>query len=269
MAKPLVVVESPAKAKTISKFLGDTFDVRASVGHVADLPSKGLAVDVDNGFKPTYELTDRGTQVVKELRSGAEGRHRAVPRDRRGPRGRGDQLAPARAPQAEGAGEADGVPRDHRRGDRPRGQQPARHRLRPRRRRRDAPHPRPPLRLRGLAGAVAAGQPGLSAGRVQSPAVRLVVERERERIAFVSAGYWDIELTTATSPSFTATLVAVDGRRVATGKDFDSSGRLVGDVVVARRADGTIARHGARTGRRSRSAASRTSRTARSRRRRS
>ena len=69
MAKPLVVVESPAKAKTISKFLGDTYDVRASVGHVADLPSKGLAVDVDNGFKPTYELTDRGAQVVKELRT--------------------------------------------------------------------------------------------------------------------------------------------------------------------------------------------------------
>jgi DNA topoisomerase-1 len=68
MAKPLVVVESPAKAKTISKFLGNTFDVRASVGHVADLPSKGLAVDVDNGFKPTYELTERGRQVVKDLR---------------------------------------------------------------------------------------------------------------------------------------------------------------------------------------------------------
>jgi len=67
MAKPLVVVESPAKAKTISKFLGNTFDVRASVGHVADLPSKGLAVDVDNGFKPTYELTGRGKQVVKTL----------------------------------------------------------------------------------------------------------------------------------------------------------------------------------------------------------
>ena len=69
MAKPLVVVESPAKAKTISKFLGDQFDVRASVGHVADLPSKGLNIDVDNGFKPTYELTERGKQVVKDLRA--------------------------------------------------------------------------------------------------------------------------------------------------------------------------------------------------------
>ena len=69
MAKPLVIVESPAKAKTISKFLGSDYDVRASVGHVADLPSKGLSIDVDNGFKPTYELTDRGKQVVKDLRA--------------------------------------------------------------------------------------------------------------------------------------------------------------------------------------------------------
>src|SRR4051812_48130406 len=69
MARPLVIVESPAKAKTISKFLGNGFDVRASVGHVADLPSKGLAVDVDNGFKPTYELTERGKQVIKDLRA--------------------------------------------------------------------------------------------------------------------------------------------------------------------------------------------------------
>ena len=68
MARPLVIVESPAKAKTIARFLGGEFDVRASVGHVADLPSKGLAVDVDNGFKPTYELTPRGKDVVKELR---------------------------------------------------------------------------------------------------------------------------------------------------------------------------------------------------------
>ena len=67
MSRPLVVVESPAKAKTIARFLGNAFDVRASVGHVADLPSKGLAVDVDNGFKPTYELTERGRQVVQAL----------------------------------------------------------------------------------------------------------------------------------------------------------------------------------------------------------
>ena len=67
--RPLVIVESPAKAKTITKFLGDAFDVRASVGHIADLPSKGLAVDVDNGFVPNYELTERGKQVVRELKA--------------------------------------------------------------------------------------------------------------------------------------------------------------------------------------------------------
>ena len=65
MAKFLVIVESPAKAKTISQYLGPEFNVRASVGHIADLPSKGMAVDVDNGFAPTYELTERGRTVVK------------------------------------------------------------------------------------------------------------------------------------------------------------------------------------------------------------
>ena len=110
---------------------------------------------------------------------------------------------------------------------------------------------------------------GLSAGRVQSPSIRLIVERERERIAFVVAGYWDIELTTATAPSFTADLVAVDGTRVATGKDFDAAGRPGADVVVARRGAGPGA--GRRPGRRRlpRPLASRRSRTARGRRRRS
>ena len=52
MSRPLVIVESPAKAKTIARHLGGGYDVRASVGHIADLPTKGLGVDVDNGFKP-------------------------------------------------------------------------------------------------------------------------------------------------------------------------------------------------------------------------
>ena len=69
MSRPLVIVESPAKAKTVARHLGDGYDVRASVGHIADLPTKGLGVDVDNGFKPQWELTQRGKDVVKELRS--------------------------------------------------------------------------------------------------------------------------------------------------------------------------------------------------------
>ena len=102
----------------------------------------------------------RARQAGREGPQGrAEGRLRAVPRDRRGPRGRGDLVAPARVPQAQGAREADGVPRDHPGRDRPRRQQPTLDRLRPGRRRRDAPHPRPAVRLRGVAGAVAARQP--------------------------------------------------------------------------------------------------------------
>jgi DNA topoisomerase-1 len=69
-------------------------------------------------------------------------------------------------------------------------------------------------------------KPKLSAGRVQSPTIRLIVERERQRMAFVSADYWDIELHTRTVPAFNATLVSVDGSKVATGKDFDADGVL-------------------------------------------
>ena len=73
---------------------------------------------------------------------------------------------------------------------------------------------------------------GLSAGRVQSPSIRLVVERERERMAFVAAGYWDLLAAFPADPAFQATLVGLDDHRVATGKDFDSQGRVSRDDVV-------------------------------------
>ena len=76
---------------------------------------------------------------------------------------------------------------------------------------------------------------GLSAGRVQSPAVRLVVERERERMAFVAAGYWDLAAEFPTTPAFGATLVGVGGQRVASGRDFDDRGQLKsGDAAPPR-----------------------------------
>ena len=232
MAKPLVVVESPAKAKTISKFLGDTFDVRASVGHVADLPSKGLAVDVDNGFKPTYELTERGAQVVKELRAAlkdASELYLATDEDREGEAISWhllENLKPKVPVKRMVFHEITAAAIDQAVNN-PRGIDYGLV---------DAAETRRILdRLYGYEVSPVLWRRvnrGLSAGRVQSPAVRLIVERERERIAFVAAGYWDIEMTTATSPSFTASLVAVDGRRVATGKDFDSSGNLSGDAVA-------------------------------------
>jgi DNA topoisomerase-1 len=71
-SKSLVIVESPAKAKTINKYLGSDFEVKASMGHVRDLPSKGLNVDIDDGFAPTYEITPGRKKIVSTLRAAAK-----------------------------------------------------------------------------------------------------------------------------------------------------------------------------------------------------
>src|SRR5262249_30585684 len=244
MPRPLVIVESPTKAKTIARSLGNDYDVRASVGHVADLPSKGLAVDVDNGFRPTYELTARGRDVVKDLRAAlknASELYLATDEDREGEAISWhllENLKPkvpvkrmvfheiTRSAIEQAVANPRGI--DHGLVD--------------------AAETRRVLdRLYGYEVSPVLWRRinrGLSAGRVQSPMIRLIVDRERERISFVVAGYWDIELTTATAPSFTADLVAVDGARVATGRDFDASGRpaaTVAGLAAARargRADG-------------------------------
>ncbi len=73
MAKNLVIVESPAKAKTIEKFLGSDFEVKSSFGHIRDLPSKGLSIDKENNFEPSYEIADDKKKVVAELKKAAKG----------------------------------------------------------------------------------------------------------------------------------------------------------------------------------------------------
>ncbi len=232
MPRPLVIVESPAKAKTISKFLGNAFDVRASVGHVADLPSKGLQIDVDNGFKPTYELTLRGKDVVKDLRAAmkdASELYLATDEDREGEAISWhllEYLKPKIPVKRMVFHEITKSAIDQAVAN-PRGIDYGLV---------DAAETRRLLdRLYGYEVSPVLWRRvnrGLSAGRVQSPSVRLIVERERERIAFVTAGYWDIELLTGTSPAFTATLVALDGTKVATGKDFTSDGEPKKNVVV-------------------------------------
>src|SRR5688572_26756492 len=232
MARPLVVVESPAKAMTISKFLGNTFDVRASVGHVADLPSKGLNIDVDNGFKPTYELTERGRQVIKDLRlalKDASELYLATDEDREGEAISWhllEHLKPKVPVKRMVFHEITAAAIDHAVNN-PRGIDYGLV---------DAAETRRILdRLYGYEVSPVLWRRvnrGLSAGRVQSPSVRLIVQRERERIAFVAADYWGIDLVTETSPSFEARLVAVDGRRVASGKDFGDDGRIIGDVIA-------------------------------------
>jgi DNA topoisomerase-1 len=232
MSKPLVIVESPAKAKTISKFLGDEFVVRASVGHIADLPSKGLSVDVENSFKPNYELTERGATIVRELKAelkNASVLYLATDEDREG-EAIAAHLFEYLKPKVEtkrmvfheitkaAIDEAIAHPRSidmklvdaaeaRRILDRLFGYEVS------------------PILWRKV-------NRGLSAGRVQSPAIRLVVEREQERMAHVSAGYWDLEAATTTDPKFNATLQSVDGKRIATGKDFDSFGVAKDGIVV-------------------------------------
>jgi DNA topoisomerase I len=232
MPKPLVVVESPAKAKTLSKFLGSDYDVRASVGHVSDLPSKGLNIDVDNGFKPTYELTERGKTVVKDLKAAlkdASELYLATDEDREGeaiswhlieylkPKVPVKRMVFHEITKA-AIDHAVNNPRDLDYGLV------------------DAAETRRILdRLYGYEVSPVLWRRvnrGLSAGRVQSPSVRLIVERERERIAYVTADYWDIDLGTATQPAFDAKLVAVDGDRVATGKDFDAQGQVSAKAVA-------------------------------------
>ena len=172
MPKKLVIVESPAKAKTIAGYLGPDFVVESSIGHIRDLPERArprcpkdkrearsgrLGVDVDDDFEPLYVVDPDKKTRRRRPEAEAQGRRRAPARDGRGPRGRGDRLAPAPGAEAEGAGPADGLPRDHEAGDPGRARQPARGRRAARRLAGDAPDPRPAVRLRGLARAVEEG----------------------------------------------------------------------------------------------------------------
>ena len=173
MPTKLVIVESPAKARTIQGYLGRGFVVESSLGHVRDLPQdaadipekyKGedwarLGVDVHHGFKPLYVESEVAQGADHQAAPSGQGGRGALPGHGRGPRGRIHRLAPARSAQAAGPGAPPGVPRDH----------PPGHPGRPRRAARggpvagggpgDAAHPRPPVRLPGLRGAVAEDQP--------------------------------------------------------------------------------------------------------------
>ena len=232
MSTSLVIVESPAKARTIARFLGDDFVVEASIGAVRDLEPKGLAVDIDDGFKPTYVVPPAKRDVVKRLRSAlkqADQLYLATDEDREG-EAIAWHLVEVLKPSVpmrrmvfheitrQAIEQAVDESRDIHAGlvdaqearrivDRLYG------------------YPVSEVLWRKIA-------TGLSAGRVQSPAVRLVVERERERMAFVAAGYWDLVAAFPSAPAFSATLVALDGNRVATGKDFDTHGRPARDDVV-------------------------------------
>ncbi|MEW6154313.1 MAG: type I DNA topoisomerase [Actinomycetota bacterium] len=243
MAKPLVIVESPAKARTIARFLGNGYVVESSVGHIRDLPRdtkdipaayKGepwarLGVDVDNGFKPLYVLLKEKKDVVanlKRLLKESDELYLATDEDREG-----ESIAwhllevlspPARIPvkrmvfheitatairqAVEQSRELD-------------------------RRLVDAQEARRILdRLYGYEVSPVLWKkvlPRLSAGRVQSVATRVLVDRERARMRFRSGTYADVEgVFDKDGERFGATLVSLDGARLATGRDFDETGGL-------------------------------------------
>ncbi|MEY2571679.1 MAG: topoisomerase [Acidimicrobiaceae bacterium] len=233
MPNALVIVESPAKARTIAGFLGSGYTVKASMGHIRDLPTKGLSVDVDNGFKVDYEINANKKNVIAELRAAlknADELYLATDEDREGeaiswhllevlkPKVPVKRMVFHEITQAaieraisEGRDVDYGLV--------------------------DAQESRRIVdRLFGYPVSEVCWRkvrPKLSAGRVQSPAVRLVVERERERMRFTAAPYWDIEAAFPTTPGFTAGLSTVDGARVAEGKDFTPDGTTkTADVVV-------------------------------------
>jgi DNA topoisomerase I len=249
----LVIVESPAKAKTIAGYLGRGYTVESSIGHIRDLPERAadipakykgeawarLGVNVDRGFEPLYIVNaDKRQQVakLKKLLQDADELFLATDEDREGEAiawHLREVLKPKVPVHRMVFHEitADAI--------RAAAQSPRELNIKLV----DAQETRRILdRLYGYEVSPVLWKkvmPKLSAGRVQSVATRLVVERERERIAFVPAGYWDLAATFAASvptplgeptseePStFDATLVSVDGRRVAQGRDFSAQGQL-------------------------------------------
>ena len=242
----LVIVESPTKARTIRGFLPSGYEVKASMGHVRDLPAsaaeipakvKGqpwarLGVKVDEAFEPLYVVPSDKKKVVSELRSALKGADEvllATDEDREG-ESIGWHLYEVLKPKVpvrrmifheitrEAIEQALNTTRpiDN---DLVRAQETRRilDRL--------VGYTISPLLWKKIA-------PKLSAGRVQSVAVRLLVLRERERRAFVSGSYWDLKAQLNKRPDraahrFGATLVSVNGTRVASGRDFDeSTGRI-------------------------------------------
>jgi DNA topoisomerase-1 len=246
----LVIVESPAKAKTIAKYLGDEFQVLASVGHIRDLIDlKDLppelkkkstigrfAIDVEDDFKPYYAISPGKSKTVAELKAAlkdADELYLATDEDREGEAIAWhllDVLKPKvpvhRMVFHEITKEAiQAAVKNTRAIDD--------HLVEAQETRRVVDrlygYEISPILWRKI-------QRGLSAGRVQSPAVRLVVERERERMAFVAASYFDIkglfETGKPSEPKFEAKLFTYNGQRIATGESFNDKGELVAQVLL-------------------------------------
>ncbi len=243
--KKLVIVESPTKMRSIQGYLGDGYEVLSSVGHIRDLADKKdipaadkqaygkYSIDIDNGFDPYYVVSDRKTKTVAELKRALKSADElllATDEDREG-EAIAWHLLETLKPKVpvkrmvfheitkDAIRAAVGNTRE------------LDHDLV------DAQETRRILdRLYGWDVSPVLWykvKTGISAGRVQSAATRLIVDRERERMAFTSAEYWDVDAAAAaTGTSFKIRLVRVDGGQLARGSDFDDDGKLKKAVVI-------------------------------------
>jgi len=243
MAKTLVIVESPAKARTIERILRDGYEVRASYGHVRDLPESAseipeeikkkkwgrLGVDTEGDFTPYYVIPDDKRKYVQALRAALKGAtqvYLATDPDREGESisWHLKEILKPKVPVRrivfheiteeaikQAVKDAQDIDENLVRAQESR---------------------RILDRLYGYTISPVLWkkvQTGLSAGRVQSVAVRLIVDREEERLAFRAAIYWDLEAKlSGEGRTFIATLARLGDERVATGKDFDEKGVLTG-----------------------------------------
>ncbi len=246
MPKRLVIVESPAKAKTIAKYLGNDFEVLASVGHIRDLaepkdvpaekkkgPLGKFSIDVDNDFLPFYVVSPGKSKTVSDLKAAlkkADELYLATDEDREG-EAIAWHLLEVLKPKVpvrrmvfneitkeaiqEAANNTRALNEDLVQAQETR---------------------RVVDRLVGYEISPVLWKKinrGLSAGRVQSPAIRMIVQRERERMAFVAANYSSVTAAlTKSEIDFEAKLTAVAGQKLASGKSFDENGKLTGSALV-------------------------------------
>ena len=238
MGTKLVIVESPAKARKIGSFLGDEYVVEASVGHIRDLPQRAAdipkefkqfawakeGVNIEEDFAPLYVINpDKKSKVaeLKELMKDADELILATDEDREGEAIAWHLIEVLRPKIPVRRMVFHEITKDAI-------QKAAKETRDLDYRLVDAQETRRVLdRLYGYRLSPVLWKkvmPRISAGRVQSVATRLIVERERERMAFISSAWWD--LAAACVPGFSARLLSLDGKRVATTNDFDSNGGI-------------------------------------------
>ena len=241
-AKPLLIVESPSKATTISRHLGGEYDVIASVGHIKDLPKSELGIDIENDFKMTLKVLPKKSAFIKELKrlsKTAPNVILATDPDREGEaiaahiasEVTNEKIERVQFTEITKAGIQEGIKTRHPIDEKLVDAQITRRIID-----RLVGYKISPVLWSTLQHNMKFVNTTLSAGRVQSAAVKILIDRERERAIFKSASYFTLkaDLQNANSEKLTADLYTLNEQRLATTKDFDkNTGKLSNNKVIA------------------------------------